>query len=284
MSGDRRRYVREPRFLRLVFKWREQEMVGITTNVSEGGAFLNVSDCPPEGSVVELLHEAVDDIPEILFAGIVQRVIDPLSRISVVPGVGVRWLQATSTEGAEKLRVALRSLLDVDTVQVTSDENGRGVWRPIRLDLADEAGDAPNNLNRVKQDLQRIEGSRPEVPRGLGPLPRAGEDLERRGVVRAESGVEVTFYVNRAPVSGSVRNVSLRGMWVDCHGEIPATGEVLTCRYPVPSKTGIRWVRLVGVIVRRETGRKPGFGVETISVDNLGIPRLFEEHVDALSR
>ncbi|MFT7622680.1 MAG: hypothetical protein ACI9WU_001855, partial [Myxococcota bacterium] len=67
-------------------------------------------------------------------------------------------------------------------------------------------------------------------------------------------------------------------------GEIPATGEVLTCRYPVPSKTGIRWVRLVGVIVRSETGRKPGFGVETISVDNLGIPRLFEEHVDALSR
>lgn len=273
-ANDRRRHMRVPRLLKLSFVWEGLPEIGVTTDISLGGAFINTTVFPPHGSLLEL-HLASDQGPDIVFEGIINRAIDPLSRISVVPGVGVRWRQATTTGTTAHLARVFSTVFDVD---ITTDTlpDGRSLWTPEYGANAHST----QRLSTVRQDLDAIESVRPDV-NASAPVNRYGK-VEHRVTHRYDSGAQVTFYVNRLPMNGVVRDISLRGLWVEGNGGIPRIGDVVTCRYPLPDQDGLRWARLVGVVVRAKAGDDQGFAVEIIRIDNLGAEGAFEKHIDDL--
>lgn len=260
---DRRKHPRQARFLRLGFDWSSQRCLAVTTNVSTGGAFLNTAVLPPPGAQLDIAWAGGDGEPDVTFRGMVRRVVDPLSRISVVPGVGVAWLSARAPTSPHGLVRLLAPILGEVEVVADGDE---AVWYPAAPMVA-----AP--LCRIVKDLQRIDDLRPAVGETTEPCPPS----------QSQSGVEVVFYVSREPFSGRVRNLTRRGLWVDTEGPLPCVGDVTTGRYPIGGvEAPLTWARMVGVVVRAQhTGDTRGFAVEIISVDNSA---GFERHVAALEQ
>lgn len=260
MGSDRRRHPRHPRLLRVVFDFDRRAEVGVTTDVSEGGAFINTVCFPAVGSRLDLTHSTGDG-PDLVLHSVVIRVVDTLTRISVVPGVAVRWLGASTAGTAEHLRAMLRQVLDV-TADVRISREGRALWFADVPDRSSPEADALRAAS-LRSDLARLEDVRPP----LGPKAE-GTGHERRVAERTPLGIELLFYVNQIPLHGRVRDVSLRGLWVHASERMPHIGDLVTCRYPLPGDAGP--ARLVGIVVRVEAGRNPGFGVEILRIDHLG--------------
>jgi len=274
LSGDRRRYERTQRLIRLRFDWGGGNHFGVTTDLSFGGAFINTGVYPPPGTVLDFVYDPTGQGQPIIFTAVVQRVVDPLSRISVVPGIGIRWLQAMTHGSAESLSRLLTSLFKQEVgLELTPD--GRVIWRPEHDDPADTPEFKRTRHAQVRDDLSKLD-------RIVAPV--AEKPLDRRSAPRFQTSTEVTVYVNRLPLNGRVRNISLRGLWVEAEGFLPRVGDVVTTRYPIEHKGEDRWVRLVGVVIRTRPAPDSGFGLEIIRVDNLGVPALFEDYIDHLAQ
>lgn len=278
MNHDRRQGARHPRLLRMTFDWEGDTYQAVTTDISAAGAFLNTIVYPTDGTVLELVHTVGD--ASVRFAAVVRRVVDPLSRISVVPGIGVSWMRIWTRGSAAGLTKELEGIFKQPVkVDAESGPDGRvAVWTP---GARSPISSAATRLADVRADLRQLEDVRPPIEGRTGPLPRVGTAVERRATPRAEIGAEVTFYANRIPLAGRVRDLSLRGMWVvSSDGTLPQVGDVVTCRYPLPDADQLRWARLVGVVIRSLGGRAPGFAVEIIRIDNLGQSHAFESYID----
>ena len=269
MTIDRRRHARRARLIRLAFEWAGRAEVAVTTDLSEGGAFLNTTVYPPLGAELSLRFQPPGGLPPLSIRVAVRRVVDPLSRVSVVPGIGVSIREVRMSADPVVLADAVRDLFAADVV-VRTDPDGYAVWVPPH-----QAGDpSPDfaRMSRVRADLRDLEDLRPQAA-------DTTDRAERRSAPRVACGTDVTLYASRTPLAGRVRDISLRGMWIETAEQLPRVGDVVTCRYPMPTPQGPGWVRLVGVVVRAQGGRDRGLAVEIVRRDDLGNPGGFEAHL-----
>lgn len=269
MATDRRQHPRLPRLLKLFFDWDGLPTVAVTTDISVGGAFLNTTIYPAPDTRLTLRYRA-DGGLDLRFHATVERAIDPLQRISVVPGIGVRWRSVQTDGSPDQLARVLAELFEAP-VQVRQ-ENGASVWRPQAA-----LKSVRPRLDVFKQDIEALDEVRPKLP------DRPAQGRERRQTDRYDARAKVTFFVNRRRLDGHVRDLSLRGLWVNCDGALPLAGDVVTCRYPVRKPSGLTWTKLVGVVVRTTEGASRGFAVEILRADDVDSPGAFEEHLSTLS-
>lgn len=249
--NERRRAVRYRRLLKVSFDFEGETHIGVTTDVSSSGMFVNALIHPPIGAILSFEHEPPGGDHTVVLRGEVTRRVDLRTQHSVIPGVGVRFLSISTRLPAE-LRRFLYDLLG-QRVDVELTESGRSEWLPCdaaptstpsRAQVADP-------LEQLKQDLAAIgipeEEARPQV---------AGEHQSCRVTV------PVTFFSNRIRREGVVRTIDGRGLWIET-GSLPEPGDIVNCRYPVPAVDGPRWVLLIGVVLRVRA-EPAGFALELV--------------------
>ena len=210
--SDRRKYHRQSRLLRLRFKWEDHVEDAVTTDVSVGGAFVNTSVFPSEGTRMSLLY-LPDQGPKVAFGCVVTRVIDPLSRISVVPGIGVKWLGATTRGSNEYLESALKRLFG-QPVAVTVSPNGQASWLASISTEAVAVRSQSAVVRTMQSDLEQIRGHQ-AVTEVLSAVP-------------SDLNLEATFYVNRVPIVGKVSNLGRQRLRVQTYAPLPTIGDVTT--------------------------------------------------------
>ncbi len=275
MVRDRRAHVRRQRLLKVRFDWNGGTHVGVTTDLSLGGAFLNTTVYPPVGTELELVHVPDGSANEVTFRAQVRRVADPKSRNSVLPGVGVQWLEVVSDGTAGQLQWILKNIMETDLPVLRADD-GTSRWVPGDWETGEDEG----NNSGFFRDLRALEDVLPE------PGPERDEDpvsgRRARRYVLGEA-TEVTVYVKGVPTVGYVRDVSLRGMYIESAGALPVVGEVAQVRYPLPDPVEIQYARLVCAVVRADDDDElRGFAVAIIRIHNMGSPGAFETHVAAV--
>ena len=265
--SDRRKYHRQSRLLRLRFKWEDHVEDAVTTDVSVGGAFVNTSVFPSEGTRMSLLY-LPDQGPKVAFGCVVTRVIDPLSRISVVPGIGVKWLGATTRGSTEYLESALTRLFG-QPVAVTVSPNGQASWLASISTEAVAVRSQSAVVRTMQSDLEQIRGHQ-AVTEVLSAVP-------------SDLNLEATFYVNRVPIVGKVSNLGRQRLRVQTYAPLPTIGDVTTCQLSYGYRGTGGTARIVCVVAAVHDGAEPGFELELVRVKNLNGVAL-EDFIDALLR
>ncbi|MFT7623708.1 MAG: hypothetical protein ACI9WU_002891 [Myxococcota bacterium] len=272
MASDRRTQLRRPRLLRVRFTWDGEEHVGITTDLSLGGAFINTTIYPESGEIIELIHVPEGSDCEIVFRSVVRRVADPRSRHSLLPGLGVSFDQVSTTASIGMLEHLLRKIFH-ETLTVFKDEDHRAVWVP-GSNNTQPCLTVPSGFFA---DLKALEPVQPDPTRDRAEMGKTGRRAQRR---EPDPVPEVVYYVRGVPTTGQVQDVSLRGLFVECADELPAVGDVATIHYPLPDPGELEYARIVGAVVRHETeGAARGFGVAILRVHNMGYNATFEAHI-----
>jgi hypothetical protein len=95
---------------------------------------------------------------------------------------------------------------------------------------------------------------------------RGNRQPERRSAARtATSGIRVEFHAAGLSGSGTLRNLTERGLFI-ASADLPARGSAVTIRFTTPDKRRVEVAGRVGWI--RESGPDQGFGVALAGVDS----------------
>lgn len=269
---DRRAHVRQQRLLKLEFQWDGKSHTGVTTDVSIGGAFVNTSVYPAEGTVLDLVHRPDGSPHDVILRARIQRVADPSSRHSVLPGIGVEWLEVSTEASPGQLRWILQGIFRAD-LEVRRDADGHARWLPN----GEPSTRRQTTQSQFFRDLKSLEDVLPE-PTGPDVTGQSGRRAQRRAT---ESHVEVNVYVRGIPSVGWVQDVSMRGMWIESdQADLPDVGEIAQIHYPLPCDENVHYARLVGAVVRTENdGAARGFAIAIIRVHDMGQDGAFQFYV-----
>jgi hypothetical protein len=262
LADERRQAQRLPRLLELSFQWEGEQHTGMTVQLSMTGAFVNTTVFPKIGERMDLVFRAHPGHPDIIFEGRVVRVIDQYSGNSVVPGMALEWRRLRTAGPPGYLARVLSTLFEHD-VLVGSGKSGAS-WTPGPV-IASRQADHQRDTDTLNTTIS---------------LPRALSEQfgERRKVPRVLCDVKALLLLNRLPVSGRLKDISPRGLRIQCDADFLNNGDVVTGRFPIPSREGHRLIRVTGVIVRlADHPEPPGFAAEIIGVGS-------QEDADALRR
>jgi hypothetical protein len=180
-EADRRRYARLPKLIRVRFHFEGEDALAVSSDVSQGGAFLRASLVPPTGTEMKLFVSLDEEAggPFVAIVRVVRTVHWPTA---VMPetGFGVQWLRAECQGDPKPLKAFLAGVLGVTKGLLRVANPGSAAGPKVFEFVFAQEPQAPPPVQSERPTIQNLQIPPIVAPQAPQPQPAPARPEEKR--------------------------------------------------------------------------------------------------------